>query len=467
VADPFALDLDHVEEILPRYATEGPRYTSYPTAPVWKESYGPARFRDELGRTDADPDDGLSLYVHVPFCRSLCHFCACNKVITRDHGRIVRYLDVIEREIAAVRGAVGVARSATQHHWGGGTPTYLTPEEVTRLFRAVSTAFPMRPGAEISIEVDPRVTTREHVAALAECGFNRMSMGVQDFDERVQEAIHRIQPPDETARLVGWARESGFLSVGFDLIYGLPYQTEETFARTLDRVLEVGPDRIALYSYAHVTWVAKQQRGFERKDLPGPTAKLRILMMAIRRFLEAGYRFIGLDHFARPEDELSRALADRTLRRNFMGHTTQAGVDLIGFGPSAISELRGSYAQNFRDLPAWEQAVEERGLATMRGHVLSSDDVERRWLIGRLMCLGEVRADEFAERFDRSFASAYARELAALGTAAEDGLVRIGPDGSVEVTPLGRLFVRNLAMVFDAYLPEQQRAGKRIFSKTV
>jgi len=467
VPDPFALDLDRVEEILPRYTTEGPRYTSYPTAPAWKESYGPESFREELARPDVDPDDGLSLYVHVPFCRSLCHFCACNKVITRDPRRVVAYLDAIEREIEAVREAVAVPRSASQQHWGGGTPTYLTPEQIRRLFRRVADAFPMRPGAEISIEVDPRVTGAEHVSALAECGFNRISMGVQDFEPRVQEAIHRIQPVEETALLVERARAAGFLSVGFDLIYGLPYQTEESFGRTLERVIEIGPDRIALYSYAHVTWVARQQRGFERKDLPGPSTKVRILLAAIRRFLESGYLFIGLDHFARPEDELARALRERSLRRNFMGHTTQAGVDLLGFGPSAISELRGAYAQNQRDLAEWRRAVEERGLATMRGHSLSADDLERRWLIGRLICHGELRAADFEARFGRPFAGRYARELEALAGAVRDGLVERDADASLRVTPLGRLFVRNLAMVFDAYLALQQRAGRPLFSKTV
>jgi oxygen-independent coproporphyrinogen-3 oxidase len=266
---------------------------------------------------------------------------------------------------------------------------------------------------------------------------------------------------------VEWARAAGFLSVGFDLIYGLPYQDEETFAHTLDRVLEIAPDRIALYSYAHVTWVAKQQRGFERKDLPDAGTKLRIMLGAIRRFLEAGYLFVGLDHFARPGDELARALADRSLRRNFMGHTTQAGVDLIGFGPSAISELRGSYAQNFREPQSWQEALEREGVATLRGHVLSPDDLERRWVIGRLMCHGELRAGEFEEAYGRPFASHYARELGALAPAIADGLVELAADGSLRVTALGRLFVRNVAMVFDAYLPEQQRAGRPIFSKTV
>ncbi len=463
----FALELDRVEEMVSRYAVDGPRYTSYPTAPVWKETYGREQFLAELGRGDIDPAEGLAVYVHVPFCRSLCHFCACNKVITQKAELPVRYLDVIAREVEALREAVAVPRLTTQHHWGGGTPTHLDPEQARRLFHTVTDAFPLAAGAEVSIEVDPRVTSGEHVAALRECGFNRISMGVQDVDPRVQEAIHRIQPAEQTAALVERSRAAGFESVNFDLIYGLPYQTEETFQRTLDTVLELAPDRLALYSYAHVTWLAKQQRGFERKDLPPAQTKLRIMLGAIRRFLEAGYVFIGLDHFAKPEDELAQALRDRSLRRNFMGHTTQAGVDLLGFGPSAISELRGSYAQSQRELPAWEEAVERDGVATLRGHELSPDDVERRWIINRIMCHGELRAAEYEAAFGRPLASAYAGELAGLDPLVADGLLERDADGSLRVTPLGRLFVRNVAMAFDAYLPEQQRGGGRMFSKTV
>jgi len=465
--DVFRLDLDHIESILPRYAIEGPRYTSYPTAPVWNESYRADTFRAELGREDIGAGDPLSVYVHVPFCTSLCHFCACNKVITRKAELPAAYLDTIEREVDAVREAVSVPRLVTQHHWGGGTPTHLSPDQVTRLFRVVNAAFPVGEGAEISIEVDPRVTTDEHVAALRACGFNRISMGVQDFDPAVQQAVHRIQPADMTGRLVENARALGFESVNFDLIYGLPHQGLASFERTLDAVLDIAPDRIALYSYAHVTWVAKQQRGFKDKDLPDAATKLGIMLLAIRRLLEAGYLFIGLDHFARPDDELAVALRDRTLRRNFMGHTTQAGVDMIGFGPSAISELRGSYAQSLRDLPAWHEAVKSEGVATMRGHVLSEDDVERRWIISRIMCHGELRAGEYGDAFGREFTARYAPELAGLAPAVADGLVDRAEDGSLTITPLGRLLVRNIAMVFDAYLPEQQKSGKPMFSATV
>jgi oxygen-independent coproporphyrinogen-3 oxidase len=465
--DAFSLDLDALVALLPRYATDGPRYTSYPTAPCWNDAYGPEQYRDDLAHGDAEASDGLSLYVHVPFCESLCHYCACNKLITKDHSRAGVYLDAVEREIGAVREALRVPRTATQVHWGGGTPTWLAPGEIRRLFGALNDAFPVRSGAEISIEVDPRVTDEAHLEALAECGFNRISMGVQDFDPRVQEAVHRIQTPAETGRLVAAARQAGFESVNFDLIYGLPYQNVESFERTLEEVFAIGPDRIALYSYAHVTWLAKQQRGFERKDLPEPAVKLALMATAIRRFLARGYLFIGLDHFARKDDELARALADRTLRRNFMGHTTQAGVDLLGFGPSAISELRASYAQSLRGEPEWREAVAARGLATMRGHRLTRDDLERRWIISRILCHGELRAREFREAFGRDLTSAYAAELASLRPAQDDGLLVLSADGSLRVTPTGRLLVRNLAMAFDAYLDEQRRSGRRMFSRTV
>jgi oxygen-independent coproporphyrinogen-3 oxidase len=465
--DAFAVDIDALVALLPRYAIEGPRYTSYPTAPTWSDAYGPDAYREDLADEDVEASDGLSLYVHVPFCESLCHYCACNKLITKDHARAGAYLDAIQREIDAVRACVRVPRTATQIHWGGGTPTWLLPDEIRRLFGALTQAFPARDGAEISIEVDPRFTSQAHLEALAECGFRRISMGVQDFDPRVQEAVNRVQSVAQTAELVAAARDLGFESVNFDLIYGLPYQSVESFERTLDTVFAIDPDRIALYSYAHVTWVAKQQRGFERKDLPDPATKLAIMVSAIRRFLAQGYLFIGLDHFARPDDELAKALEQRTLRRNFMGHTTQAGVDLIGFGPSAISELRASYAQSFRDEPEWQRALAERGLATMRGHRLTRDDQERRWIIGRILCHGELSAADYRQAFGRELAKSYADELASLAQAEADGLLARHADGGFTATPAGRLLVRNLAMVFDAHLAGQRSSGQRMFSQTV
>jgi len=459
------LDSARVESVLLRYAGSGPRYTSYPTAPVWSEAYG----ADDLERDLAavPPEAPLSIYVHVPFCESLCHFCACNRVITRKAGPPARYLDALEREIELVRRRLPGERAVVQHHWGGGTPTHLEPSQVTRLFHAVNAAFPASRGAEISLEVDPRVTSDAHIDALRACGFNRISLGVQDFAPRVQAAIHREQSPQLTGRLVERARASGFESVNLDLIYGLPFQTLETTERTLDEVIAIAPDRIALYAYAHVTWVAKQQRGFERQDLPEPLARLRIQLAATRRLLEAGYVYIGMDHFARPEDELARASRARTLRRNFMGYTTSAGVDLVGLGPSAISELSQSYAQSCRELDVWHQAIEAGRLATLRGHRLSRDDLERRWVIAEIMCHGELRSADWRARFGGDLTSRFAPERAALQPLEADGLVELEPDGSLRVTSLGRLVLRNVAMAFDAYLPGQRASERSLFSQTV
>jgi oxygen-independent coproporphyrinogen-3 oxidase len=458
-------DLDRLEALLPAYDRPGPRYTSYPTVPAWSERYGPGDFRRDLGARD--PEGPLSLYVHVPFCRSLCHFCACNRVITRDADLPARWLGALEREVGLLRALLAGSPRVVQLHWGGGTPTHLAPGQIERVHGALAAAFHFADDAEQSIEVDPRVTTPEQVETLRRLGFRRISLGVQDVDPRVQEAVHRLQPVEQTAALVRLAREAGFASVGFDLIYGLPYQTEASFARSLDALLALVPDRIALYSYAHVTWVAKQQRGFERKDLPDARTKLRIFVLALRRFLAAGYVHVGMDHFARPDDELARALGAGSLRRNFMGYTTRAGVELLGFGPSAISELDASYAQSLRDLEPWQAAVGAGSPATFRGHRLSDDDRARRFVITRVMCQGEVRAGEFEGAFGEAFARRFSRELEALRGMARDGLVELAADGSLRVTATGRLLVRNVAMVFDAYLPAQERGERPIFSRTV
>jgi oxygen-independent coproporphyrinogen-3 oxidase len=388
-------------------------------------------------------------------------------MITRDAALAERYLTAVEREVEALGAASGGGRPVAQHHWGGGTPTHLTAPQLRRLFQSVNAVFPLEPGAEVSIEVDPRVTREEQLEALRECGFQRLSLGVQDFDPRVQQAIHRVQSVEETARISERARALGFESVACDLIYGLPFQSLESVTRTLAEVVALRPDRIALYAYAHVTWVAKQQRGFERHDLPGPQTRLRLQLAAIGTLLAAGYVQIGMDHFVLPTDELARARRDGTLRRNFMGYTTRAGLDLIGLGPSAISELASAYAQSQRDLDGWERAVREGGLATLRGHRLSSDDQERRWVIQAILCHEAVEAPAFRARFGAPLAERFAAELARLQPLEADGLVACSADGSFRVTPLGRLAPRNIAMLFDDYLPSQQAAAAPLFSQTV
>ena len=459
------LEPERIEAVLLRYGGSGPRYTSYPTAPAWSASYDARCFAEDLA--GLTPGAAVSLYVHVPFCRSLCHFCACNRRITHDPALPERYLDALTREVEAVRAALPDAHPVEQLHWGGGTPTHLSADQIRRLSGMLAAAFPIAPSAELSIEADPRVTGEAQLEALRACGFRRLSLGVQDFDARVQQAIHREQGVPATARLVARARRLGCVSVAFDLIYGLPFPSVASVLRTLDEVVAIAPDRIALYGYAHVTWVAKQQRGFERQDLPAPRLRLRILVAAIQRLLAAGYVYVGLDHFAKPHDELARAQRTGTLRRNFMGYTTRPGVDLVGLGPSAISELDGAYAQSERELEAWEDALAARGLATLRGHRLTRDDQARRFVIQALLCHEAVEAAAFRARFGAAFAERFAAELARLEAFEADGLVLRAPDGSLRVSPLGRLVLRNVAMVFDAYLPGQRAAAPRLFSQTV
>ena len=456
-------ELDVLRELLPRYVKPLPRYTSYPTAPEWSETFGPSELREQLGRIEGD----VSLYVHVPFCRSLCHFCACNRIVTRDPKLPERYLDALGREIARVRRELPAGVGARQLHLGGGTPTHLSPTQLRRLVDMVSASFPIRPDAEISIEVDPRVTTGSHVDAIAACGFSRVSLGVQDFSPVVQEAIHRIQPFEVTSGLVSSLRSVGVSSIGFDLIYGLPFQTIDSFNRTLDDVIGLSPDRIAIYSYAHVTWVAKQQRSFERKDLPDPGRKLELFLLALRRLVDAGYVYVGLDHFARPDDDLARALARGDLHRNFMGHTTHVGGDLLGFGPSGISELAEAYAQNVRDLEDWEDRLGRGSFPTLRGHRLSEDDVERRYVISQILCSGKLDAERYTERFGRRFAHRFAPELARLVPLEEDGLLCGKADGGFELSLVGRILARNVASVFDAYLHAVDERPTRQFSQSV
>jgi oxygen-independent coproporphyrinogen-3 oxidase len=457
-------DAETLRALIPRYDRPGPRYTSYPTAPVWTDDFGAADYREALGRAAARAA-GLSLYVHVPYCEQLCTYCACNRTIQRDHAVAVPYLDRLEREIDAVADLLGTGASHAQLAIGGGTPTYLSAGQLARLARRLDARFPPEPGAERSIEVDPRVTTDEQLAALAEHGFNRISLGVQDLSPVVQRAIHRVQSLEQTAAVTETARGLGFGSVNFDLIYGLPFQTPESFATTLDAVIALAPDRIALYGYAHVTWVSKQQRGFERKDLPGPERKLAIFLEAIRRLGDAGYRFLGLDHFARPDDPLARAAEAGTLQRNFMGYTTRRAHDLVGFGPSAISELADAYAQSRREPEPWGEAVDDEGLATCRGWRLDADDLRRKWLIQSLMCRGEIDPAAYAAHFEEPLEARVPGLAARLAPFEADGLL-VADGGAWRLTFLGRLFLRNIAMTFDAHL-EAPSAERPRYSRTV
>lgn len=452
------------EEFLARYNRPGPRYTSYPTAPVWNDSFGPAdleKVHEEADRAKSP----VSLYMHIPFCESLCLFCACNVIIQKDKRVAPPYLEILKREMTRISQNVSRERPVIQFHWGGGTPTYLTPAQIEDLFGFTREHFTFAPDAEIGIEVDPRVTSREHLGTLRKLGFNRLSMGIQDFQPEVQKAIHRIQPFELTGGLIQTARELGFESVNVDLIYGLPYQTAETFTRTVDQILELTPDRVALFSYAHVPWLKKQQGSFAG-HLPEGMQKFEIFRTGLLKFLEAGYLYIGMDHFAKPGDELAISQQNRTLHRNFQGYTTKAGADLYGMGITAISGIQNAYAQNQRDIPSWEKAVSERGIATMRGYHLSEDDRLRRAVISRLLCHTIVLKNEISHEFSVDFDSYFAEELRRLQPFRDDGLVILDAN-EIRTTWLGRIFIRNLAMIFDPYLEKQHLNAKPLFSKTL
>ena len=452
------------EEFLAKYNRPGPRYTSYPTAPIWNDAFGPADLEavhEEANRAGSP----VSLYMHIPFCESLCLFCACNVIIQKNKEVAPPYLGVLRQEIRRVSNSVSRERQVVQLHWGGGTPTYLTSAQIADLFGYTRELFTFAPDAEIGIEVDPRVTTREHLEVLRRLGFNRLSMGVQDFHPEVQQAIHRIQPFELTRDLIATARQLGFDSINVDLIYGLPYQSPERFAHTVDQIISLAPDRIALFSYAHVPWLKKQQGAFAA-HLPEGMQKFDIFRTGLSKFLDAGYLYIGMDHFAKPGDELAVAQQQRTLHRNFQGYTTKAGADLYGMGVTAISGIQNAYAQNHRELRHWEAAVAERGIATMRGYRLSEDDRLRRAVISRLLCHTVIFKDEISREFAIDFDEYFADALQKLSGAREDGLLTESPT-EIRATGLGRIFIRNLAMAFDPYLEKQQLEAKPLFSKTL
>jgi len=457
-------DLQIGEEFLAKYNRPGPRYTSYPTAPMWNEAFRP----EELEKVYAEADQAgrnVSLYMHLPFCESLCLFCACNVVIQKNKEAARPYLETLKREIAHVSERISRTRPVVQFHWGGGTPTYLSPEQMEDLFEFSRARFSMAADAETGVEVDPRVTTREHLETLRRLGFNRLSMGIQDFHPEVQEAVHRVQPYEMTRDLFHEARRLGFESINVDLIYGLPYQTPERFERTIELIVGLAPDRVAMFSYAHVPWLKKQQ-GSLAKRLPEGMAKFQIFRTGLLGFLRAGYVYIGMDHFSRPGDELAVAQGNRTLHRNFQGYTTKAGADLYGMGVSGISGIGDAYAQNFRDLPSYERAVAERGVGAMRGYRLSADDCLRRAVISRLLCHTVIHKPEIEKEFSIGFDDYFAAERKRLAAFAEDGLL-VQEQDEIRATMLGRIFIRNIAMVFDPYLGQQKPETRPLFSKTL
>lgn len=448
----------------------GPRYTSYPTALSFHDGVGAEDYAARLAAADAAADQGLGLYLHVPFCEALCTFCACHVVATRRRDVATRYVADVGRELDLLAVHLPRRRGLAQMHWGGGTPTYLEPAELRALFAHVTRGFELAPGAELAIEIDPRVTTGRHLEVLAACGFNRLSLGVQDLTAPVQEAIGRRQTFEQTARLVTEARAHG-LSEGlnFDLVYGLPGQTVAGFATNLDLVLELAPRRIALYSFAYVPWSRPHQKRLDAASLPGGDAKLELLLAARERFVAAGYVAIGIDHFALPDDELATASVAGALRRNFMGYSPRAETTLLAAGVSGIAELEGAYFQNERKLAAYAAALDAGRLPVERGYLLSADDRVRRYVIHELMCRFALSREALRRRFGIELDDTFAAELRAIAALEQEGDAALVVDEGerLALTATGRLFVRNVCMVFDRYLPERGGGTRPAYSRTV
>jgi len=453
------VDLDLIQ----KYDVAGPRYTSYPPATKFTEAVTWPDLAERIlenNRTERD----LSLYFHIPFCETLCWFCGCTTVITASHAQGQTYIDYLEKEMVQMCTLLNPRRKVVQLHWGGGSPTFLSPDEIRRLGEIIHRHFAFSDDLEAGVEIDPRRLTRQHVVALREAGFNRASFGVQDFDPQVQESVHRIQPRDLTEQALTWARELGFTSVNFDLIYGLPHQTVESFHRTLDIVLSMQPDRLAVFSYAHVPWVRPAQKILERKELPSPAVKLQLLKMVIERLTENNrYVYVGMDHFARPGDELAVAQQRKQLQRNFQGYSTRGGADIYAFGMSSISQIPEAYWQNEKDLLKYYAALDSGKVPLIRGYLLTEEDKLRRETIMRFMCDLSLDYAAMSQKFGINFASHFERELESLAPYEADGLVRRSPT-SLEVTDAGRLFIRNIAMCFDNTLAPM---GERKHSRTI
>ena len=451
-----------------KYDKPGPRYTSYPTADRFIEAYDPQAHQTTLRQRNvswgpATSKLPLSLYVHLPFCNTICFYCGCNKVVTKNHGRSAKYLRYLDREFSLVAGILGGNRRAAQVHLGGGTPTFLSSEELRAMMRQLGEHFELLPG-EYAIEIDPRTVDDEKIAALGQLGFNRMSLGVQDFNPEVQLAVNRIQSEEETARAIEVARKFGVTSINVDLIYGLPKQTVFGFDHTLDRVLALKPDRIALYSYAHLPNVFKPQRRINTADLPTAAAKLQIMTHAIHKLTQAGYVYIGMDHFALPHDELAIAARHAGLHRNFQGYSTHADSDLIAFGISAISKVGATYCQNVKTLDEYYDYLDRGELPVLRGIELTADDLLRRAVINSIMCHFEVSIEAIEIAHLIRFSEYFSDEIERLQTMADEGLITIAAD-TISVTPRGRLLVRNIAMVFDRYLSRGEQRER--FSKAI
>jgi len=457
----FEINLD----LIKKYDRPGPRYTSYPTAPHFTESFTHDKYLDEIIRTnnDSNPPD-LSLYYHLPFCDTLCYFCGCNMIITRNRSRIQEYIKNLKNEIDMLRTYIKNGRKVVQLHWGGGTPTHLDPDEITDLITYINKSFDFSPFAEEGCEIDPRGLTKQHLEALKNGGFNRISMGVQDFNEKVQKAVNRIQPEEMTRQVVNWVRELGFQSINLDLIYGLPFQSLDSFAKTVDAIIDISPDRIAVFNYAHVPWMKKHMALIKPEDLPAPEEKLQILKMTIEKLTGAGYDFIGMDHFAKPDDELARALKEKKLYRNFQGYSTHAGTDLYGMGITSISQIGKCYVQNIKKEHEYFEALKKEIFPTERGIYLNEDDLLRRHVITKIMCDFELDFNSVESLFNINFKKYFSLALEGLNEFILDGLVEI-QNNKLTVTQMGQLLIRNIAINFDGYIERKEDIAR--YSRTV
>ncbi len=448
--------------LVKKYSVPGPRYTSYPPATHFTEQVTFDSLRESI-RANNETERDLSLYFHLPFCYSLCWYCGCTTVITRDQDHSEAYLNYLEKEMDFMGRLLNPRRKVVQIHLGGGSPTFLLPDEIRRLGRMIRQRFQVAEDVEASIEIDPRRMVRDHVKAMREAGFRRASLGVQDYNPDVQKAVHRIQPRELTEQMAAWLREDGFQSLNIDLIYGLPLQTPESFARTLDEVLEMRPDRFAVFNYAHVPWIKPHQKIFKDDVLPSPETKLQLLKTAIEKLTSCGYAYIGMDHFALETDELAVAQRNKTLQRNFQGYSTRGGADIYAFGMSSISQADGVFWQNHKDLPGYYSLLDAGRSPVEKGLIMTPEDRIRRWTIMRLMCDLGLDYAAMSRSLNLDFAAHFAREIDSLSDLEADGLL-VREASGLKVTEVGHLLIRNIAMRFDAYLAQEK---EKRYSKTI
>ena len=457
----FQIDLNLVR----KYDKPGPRYTSYPTAPQFHEGFNSGNYIDELIRTNNfENPANLSLYFHIPFCDTLCYFCGCNMIISRNRDRIKEYLNYLKNEIDLLRSYLKPVRKVSQLHWGGGTPTHLSPKEIEELNSYINQNFDFSENPENGCEIDPRELTYEHLQALKNGGFNRISMGVQDFNPKVQKAVNRIQPESITRTVVEWVRKLNFTSINLDLIYGLPFQTVIEFEKSVDAILDISPDRVALFNYAHVPWMKKHMALIKTEDLPSPEEKLQILKMSVEKLTSAGYEFIGMDHFAKPDDELYKALRNKNLYRNFQGYSTNAGTDLFALGITSISQFGNVYAQNYKTEREYFSALDNGIIPIMKGYSMNEDDIIRKEVIMRIMCDFELDFSSIEKKFNINFEDYFAYGISNLSELISDGLITL-KNRKIKVSEMGRLLIRNVAMNFDGFLERKEDSGK--YSRTV